>query len=90
MKRPVDLSNCVIIHVMENGEFDIISSAMARIIVVNDKDNEEYEYRVHDKPSLLRDFMGDSVNNLTVVHAEEEYHEDAPISPSHLRVVSDA
>lgn len=75
-----DFTNAVVVSVSEDGELTILSSAFARIFVVDDRTKEEYELVCRDSPSLLHEFVGDSV--LSVVHADQELPEDAPVAQS--------
>ena len=82
-RNPLDLTNAIVLHRLENGELDIMSTSTARIIVVDEQINDMHEYIVHDAPSMLSGFFEeDELRNMPVKFADDEYEEDAPRKPN--------
>ena len=87
MSNPMDLTNAVVLHTLEDGTLEIMSTSTARIIIVDDQVSEMHQYVVHDKPSALRGFFTeDELRTMPVKYAADEYPADASPRP-HLTLV---
>ena len=81
----LDLTNAVVVHIMENGEVESMSSSTARIIIVDERVGEEYEVQNGiDKPSFLREFLGENADFMPV---KNQGVDDEPQARPELKLV---